>query len=786
MEATVYRGVHLGQSHCVHLLRGYCNAHIDASCLPSYIMTPPICKDYNDCKHLSKPDSYAKVQCIDKRCRIVLDCPHGFFAWQGGCLPFSTANQKCPAGSEQCIQGLLCVDGVCLGACAEGEILVNGACVTYGPPSCIDRDCSTEGCPLTHPVCTLHESTSSYSCCKRKAKSSRRNRHIDSVGSFGEKPTPVISSKLFKKTRPWVPASNVNAVIDIPKHNLAKSRKRPTPMSFVQVFRPLPVATAAPVVNVVNAPIVSVASLSCSTFGEVLIGSRCYARVQAGQACSYSAQCPSTTSTTGNSPYKCINAICQLDVTCSAGYFKYNNTCVKYSATGQTCSIGSGQCLTGSSCVSGTCYSGCQYNQLLIENVCVGYADYGCIQRSCETDSCPTAYPVCNFVRAQNAFVCCSEALENAMMCPGGIQPQLSFGSNIPVDCIAKTCARGYTCTHTLGGSSSRYICCPKSQSIGQVTPSPVNGYLTVCLKQSIRAGCTPVSNELCFCAYPGGRPGGTTVEPPLPTFTTGLPNVTTTTVATTTTVESTTEAACMTCGWNDIVLFNQTYIGEFPSVPDGIVTNSDGCAQMTVVCDASTEEGAIVYMWFNENLGGPSANSQAKVTATLECIDGSWTYTESGVTTVITRVSCDSSLDDSLTTTAPDTETTAAPSECADCTADVTLTPAADNTGGVLPTSSMETVDGCQQMTVTCTVTTGVYVYMSFNDNAPQGSTGGPTANFLPTVTATLACNGGSWYYTEGSQTDAISEVTCIQGTSYRKRITGRKGIPELTEEKS
>ena len=105
----------------------------------------------------------------------------------------------------------------------------------------------------------------------------------------------------------------------------------------------------------------------------MLIGNICYPRVQVGAACTYSAQCPSRTSINGQPPYLCINGICQLSIICSPGYFLFNNTCLKYSASGQTCASTAAQCLAGSTCINGECYSGCAYNQLLIENVCVGY-----------------------------------------------------------------------------------------------------------------------------------------------------------------------------------------------------------------------------------------------------------------------------------------------------------------------------------------------------------------------------------------------------------------------------
>uniref|UniRef100_A0A7E4UYW2 EB domain-containing protein n=1 Tax=Panagrellus redivivus TaxID=6233 RepID=A0A7E4UYW2_PANRE len=154
-------------AHCHLTVEGNCNAHLDASCLQPIPQT--ICRKNADCKKLHHTVD-TRVDCVDSRCRVVLICPDGYFSWNGGCLPYATVNQKCPAGSQQCVQGLLCVDGVCLGACREGEVLVHGVCRTMGQ-QCIDRDCEVEGCPPSYPICTLDED--SASCCKPKIKKPR-------------------------------------------------------------------------------------------------------------------------------------------------------------------------------------------------------------------------------------------------------------------------------------------------------------------------------------------------------------------------------------------------------------------------------------------------------------------------------------------------------------------------------------------------------------------------------------------------------------------------------------
>uniref|UniRef100_A0A914PY41 EB domain-containing protein n=1 Tax=Panagrolaimus davidi TaxID=227884 RepID=A0A914PY41_9BILA len=414
-------------------------------------------------------------------------CPIGFLSWENGCLPYATANQKCPAGSEQCIQGLLCVDGKCLGACGEDELLVNGKCVYHGEPDCINTNCEEDGCPTNHPICTLQDNI--YQCCKPKS-SRRANRHIDKTTSeeiFEEQTT--VQKRPSKRRKPRILPATI--------YNIAKPRKRilPSASTNIYIYKPVPkstnivrsintantvnTATISPFLATLTIPTPRTISLtSCVAYAEVQIGNQCYPRVAAGQGCTFTAQCPSTSTSAVSTSYRCINNVCQLNIVCSAGYFRFNNACLKYSATGQSCTATTTQCLSGSTCINGTCYSGCATNQLELEGVCVGYADYGCILRSCESDTCPTNFPVCNYLRSQNAYVCCTASLTNALVCANGERPQLSFGTNLPIDCIARSCARGYSCTHSIIDGTSRYICCPRTlvnKYITTTTAAPGN-----------------------------------------------------------------------------------------------------------------------------------------------------------------------------------------------------------------------------------------------------------------------------------------------------------------------
>uniref|UniRef100_A0A914Z7Z4 C6 domain-containing protein n=1 Tax=Panagrolaimus superbus TaxID=310955 RepID=A0A914Z7Z4_9BILA len=99
-----------------------------------------------------------------------------------------------------------------------------------------------------------------------------------------------------------------------------------------------------------------------------------------------------------------------------------------------------------------------------------------------------------------------------------------------------------------------------------------------------MRPGCHQVSSQLCFCSHPNNY-GGTTLEAPLATFTTALPNSTTTLTSTTTTTTTVAPTVlCQTCAIADVALIQGTLPGENPNAPAGIqVVN--GCNQLTVIC---------------------------------------------------------------------------------------------------------------------------------------------------------------------------------------------------------
>lgn len=73
-------------------------------------------------------------------------------------------------------------------------------------------------------------------------------------------------------------------------------------------------------------------------------------------------------------------------------------------------------------------------------------------------------------------------------------------------------------------------------------------------------------------------------------------------------------------------------------------------------------------------------------------CSGGSWTYTQSGVTTVITTVACYSNVDS-------DTDST-----CTSCSTD-SISFSTGTLAGDTPSipDGIQIVDGCQQITVVC-----------------------------------------------------------------------------------
>ena len=69
-------------------------------------------------------------------------------------------------------------------------------------------------------------------------------------------------------------------------------------------------------------------------------------------------------------------------------------------------------------------------------------------------------------------------------------------------------------------------------------------------------------------------------------------------------------------------------------------MANSNGCLSLTAVCPPSPSGGAS-FMRFNNNIGGPITPIVGEVTADFSCVNGTWKFTQSGVTLPINEVNC-------------------------------------------------------------------------------------------------------------------------------------------------
>uniref|UniRef100_A0AC34Q526 C6 domain-containing protein n=1 Tax=Panagrolaimus sp. JU765 TaxID=591449 RepID=A0AC34Q526_9BILA len=172
----------------------------------------------------------------------------------------------------------------------------------------------------------------------------------------------------------------------------------------------------------------------------------------------------------------------------------------------------------------------------------------------------------------------------------------------------------------------------------------------------------------------------------------------------------------------------------------------------MTAVCDASSVNGAVSMEFNNGAFGGPTDGTTSIASATLNCVNGVWLYTNNGVTNQIFEISCLAGGN------------TAA---CTGCSLNsITLVQGA-NVGEKPTSNGIQVVNGCQQLTVVCDASSvnNAFVYMAFNNFI-----GGPTNNFLPRVTATFQCVNGAWTYTEGTTTTTVTQVDCLQNSNRRR----------------
>ena len=152
------------------------------------------------------------------------------------------------------------------------------------------------------------------------------------------------------------------------------------------------------------------------------------------------------------------------------------------------------------------------------------------------------------------------------------------------------------------------------------------------------------------------------------------------------------------------------------------------------------------VKFQFQDELGGPTNTAEVMVTVALVCTDGKWTYTENGVTSEITEISCP-------------LEVTSSP--CTSCTPNqITFTPMS-NANTMTPFYRGPTLDGngCLQMTLVCPPkVNGKSVFMQFNING-----GGPLKVGEVEVTAVVNCIDNEWVYVQNGVSRVIYEVNCL-----------------------
>uniref|UniRef100_A0A914E3X2 C6 domain-containing protein n=1 Tax=Acrobeloides nanus TaxID=290746 RepID=A0A914E3X2_9BILA len=206
----------------------------------------------------------------------------------------------------------------------------------------------------------------------------------------------------------------------------------------------------------------------------------------------------------------------------------------------------------------------------------------------------------------------------------------------------------------------------------------------------------------------------------------------------------STVSNPCQTCNTSQLTLTQGTQVGEMPTA-SALMTETNGCTSVNIVCDASSVARAIVLMTFNNgNLGGPLANQMATVVAHLICANGVWTFTQNGITMTITEVSC---LSTACGSCALNSITLATPNAA---NSELQATIPSGCTAGTVTGSSASVTIVCQNPIAT----EGVAV--SFND--PNG-VAFLLAGAIGTETMTVDCINGVWQF----MGNTVSSVVCL-----------------------
>ena len=146
--------------------------------------------------------------------------------------------------------------------------------------------------------------------------------------------------------------------------------------------------------------------------------------------------------------------------------------------------------------------------------------------------------------------------------------------------------------------------------------------------------------------------------------------------------------------------------------------------------------------MIFQFQAGAPSPpGPETTVTADLFCMDGGWTYVETGTPTTITEISCEL--------------VAAEVPPCLSCD----VNDIAFDEMGSIPAGHRDLDDssGCLMVTAVCPASGTDTVLMIFNDgdNGPLSPPGSE-------ITAALECVDGNWMYDIGGVPTIITAVRC------------------------
>lgn len=96
----------------------------------------------------------------------------------------------------------------------------------------------------------------------------------------------------------------------------------------------------------------------------------------------------------------------------------------------------------------------------------------------------------------------------------------------------------------------------------------------------------------------------------------------------------------CGVCTPNSITFTPATGSGTVGSYWRNYAIDTRGCPSLTAVCPASPLKGS-TFMQFNGHIGGVFGLDDTEATASLNCVNGTWQFTGSGITTEITVIDC-------------------------------------------------------------------------------------------------------------------------------------------------